>query len=172
MFRNSTGTPESHLVASYTLCELKNHLRPQRAALYAMDLINPAESQPTTPVNQRQPKYRPLLGEREANRNRSRFPPLSESQIFSTHFGQVLPSYRGTVQKLFDWVRCQCFGGSVPHSYGISAGVLTGVSAAVPLRHGHSQFQPQRSKAIVAFLSPTFHLGDGGKSYRSAQPGP
>lgn len=46
VFPNSTGTPESHLVASYALCELKNPLRPKRAALYGVDLTNSAESRP------------------------------------------------------------------------------------------------------------------------------
>lgn len=46
VFPNSTGTPESHLVASYALCELKNPLGPKRAALYGVDLTNSAESRP------------------------------------------------------------------------------------------------------------------------------
>lgn len=133
-------TPESHLVASYTLCGLKKHLSQQRAVL---DLINSAESQPATPVNQCQPvgtKYRPPFGSEELTEieavcllyQNPRFPPHPLSTTFAFYFG--------TVQKLFDWVRCQCFGGSLPHSCAISAGALTGVSAAVPLRHGHSQF--------------------------------
>lgn len=65
VFPNSTGTPESHLVASNTLCELQNPVRPKPAALYGMDLINSAGSRPTPPVDPRQPagtEYRPPLG--------------------------------------------------------------------------------------------------------------
>lgn len=95
-FETPPELPESHLVASYTLCELKNHLRPKRAALYGVDLINSAKSQPTTPVNQRQPagtKYRPLLGSEKRTEIEAVCPLYQNLTFFpAPPFGQVLPS--------------------------------------------------------------------------------
>lgn len=99
MFPNSSGTPESHLVASYALCELKNHLRPQPAALYGMDLVNSAESQPTTPANQRQPagtKYRRLVGSEKLTEIEAVFPLYQNLTFFPPTLDKfcLLPRHR------------------------------------------------------------------------------
>lgn len=162
VFPNSTGTPESHLVASYTLCELKNPLRPKRAAL------------PTPPVNQRQPagtEYRPPLGSEKLTEIEAVCSLYQNLTYSPPPFGQVLPSTAAPCKSCLIG-----FGASV-----LADQCLIHTASPPACRQGSAprsrcdtvtlHFQPQRSKAIVAFLSPTFHLGDGGKKYRSAQPG-